>query len=97
MQRKNYPTDRKKISKVHHDIQESGGCLGHRSMYNIFFLSGYQCNQEKEKKVVAKMLCKDPLMNGCSNDCAELAIAAMKNSGLQMPLGRMEQRSYISA
>ena len=61
-----------------------------------FFLSGYQCNREKEK-VVAKMLCKDPLMNGCSNDCAELAIAVMKNSGLQMPLGRMEQRSYISA
>ena len=89
LKRKNYPTDmRKKISKVQHDIQESGGCLEYRSMYHRLILSGYQCNGEKEKKEVAKMLCQDPLMFGCSNDFAELAIVVMKNSGLQMPFGR---------
>ena len=41
-----------------------------------------------EKKEIAKMLCKDPFIFGCSNEFAELATAVMKNSGLQMPIDK---------
>ena len=47
LKRKNCPIDtREIISKVQYEIQESGGCLGYRSMHHRLILSGYQCNRE---------------------------------------------------
>ena len=58
----------------------------------LFFTSNvanrYITRISLEKKKVAKMLWKDPLIFGCSTEFAELAIAVMTNSGLQMPIDK---------
>ena len=58
----------------------------------LFFPSNianrYMIRVSLENKEVVKMMCKDLSMFGCSNEFAELAIAVMKNSGLQMPFDR---------
>ena len=47
LKRKNGPIDTREIfSKVQYEIQESGGCLGYRSMHHRLILWGYQCNRE---------------------------------------------------
>ena len=47
LKRKNCPIDtREIISNFQYEIQESGGCLGYRSMHHRLILSGYQCNRE---------------------------------------------------
>ena len=55
----------------------------------LFFTSNvanrYITRVSLEKKEVAKMLRKDPLIFGCSNEFAE---SVMKNSGLQMPIDK---------
>ena len=47
LKRKNCPIDKREIiSKVQYEIQESGGCLGYRSIHHRLILLGYQCNRE---------------------------------------------------